>query len=68
MPEYEDDGNKTSHSLDSELDGFDVPLLRSPGVKKALTVANENLCHSTVRRILLADSVTTIIWHITMPI
>ena len=46
MPEYKDDhfdDNKLTHSLDSEFDGFDVPIIRSPGVKKALTSANEKL-------------------------
>ena len=46
MPEYEDDhfdDNESTHSLDSEFGGFDVPI----GVKKALTSANEKLCCST---------------------
>ena len=50
MPEYEYDHfnrNESTHSLDSEFKGFDVPIIRSPGVKKALTLANENLCRST---------------------
>ena len=35
MPEYEDeqhDGHESGHSLDSEYDGFDVPLMRTPNV------------------------------------
>ena len=46
MLEYEDDhfdDNESTHSLDSEFDGFDVPI----GVKKSLTSANEKLCRST---------------------
>ena len=46
MPEYEDDhfdGNESTHSLDSEFGGFDLPI----GVKKTLTLANEKLYHST---------------------
>ena len=40
MLEYEDDpsdDNESTHSLDSEFGAFDVPLMRSPGVQKALT-------------------------------
>ena len=43
MSEYEDDDNESTHSLDSEFGGFNVPI----GVKKALTSANEKLCRST---------------------
>ena len=46
MSEYEDDrfdGNESTHSLDSEFGGFDVPI----GVKKVLTSENEKLCCST---------------------
>ena len=50
MPEYEEnpsDVNESPHSLDSEFCVFDVPLMRSPGVQKALTSANEKLRRST---------------------
>ena len=50
MPEYEDDqfdDNESTHSLDNEFGGFDVPIIRSLRVKKALTSANEKLRHST---------------------
>ena len=46
MPEYEDeqfDGNKSAHSLDSEYNGFDVPIMRTSGMKKALAGTNEKL-------------------------
>ena len=46
IPEYEDDHfdrNESTHSLDSEFGGFDVPI----EVKKARTSANEKLCRST---------------------
>ena len=46
MPEYEDDhfdGNALTHSLDSQIGGFDVPI----GFKKALTSTNEKLHRST---------------------
>ena len=46
MAEYEDDrfdDDASTHSLDSELDGFDVPI----GAKKALISANEKLRRST---------------------
>ena len=46
MPKYEDDhfeGNESTHSLDSEFSGFDLPI----GVKKALTSANQKLRRST---------------------
>ena len=38
MPEYEDDqsdGNELTHSLDNVFGAFDVPIMRTPGVKKA---------------------------------
>ena len=50
MLEYEDDqfdDNRSTHSLDSDFGGFDLPIIRSPEVKKALTSANEKLRHST---------------------
>ena len=46
MAEYEDDcfdGDASTHSLDSELGGFDVPIR----AKKALISENEKLRHST---------------------
>ena len=46
MSEYEDDhfnDNESTHSLDSEFGGFDVPI----GAKKPLISANENLHRST---------------------
>ena len=42
MLEYEDDpsnDNESTHSLDIDFGGFDVPLMRSPGVQKPLTSA-----------------------------
>ena len=50
MPEYEDEqfnDNESTHSLDSEFGGFDVPIIRSTGVKKAVTSTNEKLCRFT---------------------
>ena len=50
MSEYEDDpsdDNESTHSLDSEFGAFDVPLVRSPGVQKAFTSANEKLYRCT---------------------
>ena len=46
MSEYEDDhfdDNESTHSLDSEYNGFDVPI----GAKKALISTNEKLRRST---------------------
>ena len=46
MSEYEDvhfEDNESTHSLNIEFGGFDVPI----GVKKALTSANEKPCLST---------------------
>ena len=71
MSEYEDDpsnNNESTHSLDSQLDAFYVPLMRSPRVQKALTSANENSVTPPARRIQLADSIATIIWHTIMPL
>ena len=50
MSDHEEDpsdDNESTHSLDSEFGAFDVPLLRSPGVQKALKSGNEKLCRST---------------------
>ena len=51
MSEYEvevhlddKDSDESARSLDSE---FNVPIMRTPGVKKTLTSANEKLCHSS---------------------
>ena len=41
------DGNKSTHSLDSEVGAFDVPIMRKPRLKKAISTANEKLCRST---------------------
>ena len=46
MSEYKDDrfdDDESTHSLDSEFGGFDVPIR----AKKALISANEKLCHYT---------------------
>ena len=50
MLEYEDDqfdGNELTLSLDNEFNGFDVPLLRTLGVKKAISMTIQKLCRST---------------------
>ena len=50
MPEYEvdhlddSDSDISARSLDSE---FGVPIMWTPGVKKALTSTNEKLCRSS---------------------
>ena len=52
-PEYEDDQsdvNESAHSLDHEVDGFDVPIMRTLGVQKAIAMANEKLRHSTCEK------------------
>ena len=57
MSEYEDDhsdGNESTHSLDNEFGAFDVPLMRTLVVKKALTSANEKLRHSTREKKLVS--------------
>ena len=49
MPKYEDDqsdGNKLTPSLGSE---FGVPIMQTPGVKKAFSSANEKLRRSRVK-------------------
>mgnify|MGYP006973841883 CR=1 FL=1 len=53
MPEYEDDqfdDNESTHSLDNQFHGVDVPI----GVKKALTSANGKLRHSTRSKNLIS--------------
>ena len=50
MSEYEDDpteDNKSTHSLDNEFGAFDVPLMRTPGVRKAIIMKNIKLRCST---------------------
>ena len=50
MPEYEDDqsnDNESTHSLDNELGAFDVPIMRTHGMKKVIAMANEKLRCST---------------------
>ena len=51
MPEYKvevhpnnSDSDDSAHSLDSD---FGVPIMRTPGVKKALTLTNEKLRRSS---------------------
>ena len=49
MSEYKEDrfdDNDSTHSLESEFGGFDVPI----GSKKALISANEKLCRSTCEK------------------
>ena len=53
MAEYEDDrfdDDSSTHSLNSEFGGFDVPI----GAKKALTSAYEKLHHSTREKNLVS--------------
>ena len=57
MQEYEDDqldGNELTHSFDNEFGAFDVPIMRTPGVKKALPTANEKLGRSTHEKNLVS--------------
>ena len=50
MPEYDDpDKNESTHSLDSEFEGLDVPFIRMNGVKKAITATNEKLLLNSTR-------------------
>ena len=59
MTECEDNqsnDNELANSLDSECGGFDVPIMRTPGVKKAITTANEKLCRSTQEKNLVSRS------------
>ena len=53
MSEYEDNhfnDNESTHSLDSEFGGFDVPI----GVKKSLASENEKLRRSTREKNLVS--------------
>ena len=53
MSEYEDDrfdDDKSTHSLDNEFSGFDVPI----GAKKTLISANEKLHRSTPEKNLVS--------------
>ena len=48
MPEYEDqDNNELTHSLDSEFEGLDTPIMRTNGVKKVKATTNKKLCRSS---------------------
>ena len=69
MPEYEDDQSdkdKSTQSLDNEFAEFDVPIMRRPGDKKALTMVNEKLCRSPQERTQSANSAIVTIY--TMPL
>ena len=45
MSEYEDpNDNASTHSLDNEFEGLDIPIIQTVGAKKALESANETLC------------------------
>ena len=71
MPEYEDvhfGNNESTHSLDNEFGAYDVPIMRTHGVKKAIAITNEKLRRSTRERNRLANSVTTTTWNITIPL
>ena len=48
-------------SLDNRLGGFDMPIMRTPGSKKALKTENEKLFRSTREKTSPTDSVTTTI-------
>ena len=39
--------NASTHSLDSEFEGLDIPIIQTDGVKKALKSTNEKLRRST---------------------
>ena len=46
MTEYEDDqfdGNESTHSLNNEFGGFDVSIMKTLGVKKAIATENKKL-------------------------
>ena len=50
MPEYEDDQfneKELAHSLVNELGDFDVHIMRTPSVQKAIATAKEKLCRPT---------------------
>ena len=48
MSEYDDlNDNTSTHSLDSEFEGLDIPIIQTAGAKKALESANETLRRST---------------------
>ena len=48
MSEYKDpNDNASTHSLDSEFEGLDIPIIQTVGAKKALESANETLCRSS---------------------
>ena len=60
MPEYEYDcfdGSESTHSVDSEFGGFDVPI----GVRKPSHRPMKSSVSLPVKRIMLADSATTTI-------
>ena len=44
MSEYDDlNDNASTHSLDNESEGLDIPIIQMAGVRKALVSANEKL-------------------------
>ena len=53
MPKYEDDpsdDNESTQSLDIKLGAFDVPLMRTHGVQKAIATTNEKLHRTTCEK------------------
>ena len=54
MLEYEDPiEKKSTYSLDSELEGLDIPMIRTNGAKKAIIITNEKCRRSTQKTRLL---------------
>ena len=48
MSEYEDlNDNVSTHSIDNEFEGLDIPIIQTAGAKKALEYANEKLRRSS---------------------
>ena len=52
--DYQSNANELAHSLDSELGGFDVPLMRTREVKKVVAMANKTLHRSTREKNLVS--------------
>ena len=70
MPNYEvghpdkSDLDMSAHSLHSV---YGKPIMRMPGIKKAMTSTNEKLLHSSQEKNLVTWFGSMSIWHITMP-
>ena len=57
-----------AHSLDSESGGLEVPIIRTPRAKKALTTTSEKPYAPPEKRTLSTNSAMMTTWHTIRPL